>query len=252
MGKLAGKRIVITGGTSGMGEAMVQAFPAQGANVVFWGRNEVAGKRLEEETGAVFIKTEISDKAAVDKAMKQSAEILGGIDVFLNAAGIAPGSPAEDITEDDWEMVMGTNATGTYLTNVSVFPYMKENGGHIINFTSAGGIQGYKGKAHYAASKGAVTAWTRSVAMEWAQYNIRVNMIAPAIWTPMYDKTRASMTPEQLKAHDAFMAASVPIGGKLGDMQKDFIPIMEFLASDDAHYMTGQTFCIDGGTLMMR
>lgn len=252
MSKLDGKKMIITGGTSGMGEAMVKAFPAMGAKVVFWGRNEEAGKRLEKETGATFIKTEISSKTAVDEAVKKSVEILGGLDVLLNAAGIAPGSPAEDITEEAWELVMGTNATGTYLTNVAVFPYMKENGGNILNFTSAGGIQGYKGKAHYAASKGAVTAWTRSVALEWGKYNIRVNMIAPAIWTPMYDKTRASMTPEQLKAHDAFMAASVPIGGKLGDPEKDFIPIMEFLCSDDSHFMTGQTFCIDGGTVMMR
>ncbi len=252
MTDLTGRKIIITGGTSGMGEALVKAFPALGAKVAFWGRNVVAGERLTKETGATFVRTEVSSKIKVDEAMKKSVDLLGGVDVFVHAAGIAPGGPAEDITEETWASVMGTNATGTYLTNTSVFPYMKENGGHIINFTSAGGIQGYKGKAAYAASKGAVTAWTRSVAMEWAQYNIRVNMIAPTIWTPMYDKTRASMTPEQLKAHDAYMASAIPLGGKLGDSQKDFAPIMAFLASEDAHYLTGQVICIDGGTLMMR
>ncbi len=249
---LTGRKIIITGGTSGMGEALVKAFPTLGANVVFWGRNTVAADRLTKETGATFVRTEVTSKAKVDEAMKKSVDILGGVDVFIHAAGIAPGGPAEDITEETWTSVMETNATGTYLTNTSVFPYMKENGGHIINFTSAGGIQGYNGKAAYAASKGAVTAWTRSVAMEWAKYNIRVNMIAPTIWTPMYDKTRAAMTPEQLKAHDAYMATAIPLGGKLGDSQKDFAPIMAFLASEDAHYLTGQVICIDGGTLMMR
>ncbi len=249
---LTGRKVIITGGTSGMGEALVKAFPGLGAKVVFWGRNVQAAQRLTDETKATFIQTEVTNKEAVDDAMRKSVDALGGVDVFIHAAGIAPGGPAEDITEETWASVMQTNATGTYLTNTAVFPYMKDHGGHIINFTSAGGIQGYKGKAAYAASKGAVTAWTRSIAMEWAQYNIRANMIAPTIWTPMYDKTRAAMTPEELKAHDAFMATAIPLGGKLGDTQKDFAPIMAFLASEDAHYLTGQVICIDGGTLMMR
>jgi NAD(P)-dependent dehydrogenase (short-subunit alcohol dehydrogenase family) len=249
---LTGRRIIITGGTSGMGAALVKAFPKEGASVVFWGRNESAGAELSGATGAKFLKVEVSDEKQVNDAMAKSVELLGGVDVFIHCAGVAPGCPAENITMDVWNLAMETNATSTYLTNVAVFPYMKENGGHIINFTSAGGIQGYKNKAAYAASKGAVTAWTRSVAMEWAQYNIRVNMIAPTIWTPMYDKTRAAMTPEQLQAHDAYMKNAVPLGGKLGDADRDFEPIMSFLASEDAHYLTGQTFCIDGGTLMMR
>jgi NAD(P)-dependent dehydrogenase (short-subunit alcohol dehydrogenase family) len=252
MTDLTGRKIIITGGTSGMGAALVRAYPKAGASVVFWGRNETAGAELSEATGATFLKVEVSDAEQVNEAMAKSVEILGGVDVFVHCAGVAPGGPAENITKEVWDFAMDTNATSTYLTNVAVFPYMKENGGHIINFTSAGGIQGYKNKAAYAASKGAVTAWTRSVAMEWAQYNIRVNMIAPTIWTPMYDKTRAAMTPEQLAAHDAYMKTAVPLGGKLGDANTDFAPIMEFLASEDAHYLTGQVICIDGGTLMMR
>jgi NAD(P)-dependent dehydrogenase (short-subunit alcohol dehydrogenase family) len=116
--------------------------------------------------------------------------------VLVHAAGIAPGGPAEEITLETWNKVKSINSTGTFLTNKAVFPYFKENGGgSIINFASAAGIQGYVGKALYAASIGAVVAWNRSIAGEWGKYNIRVNAIAPAIWTPMYDKTRASMTP---------------------------------------------------------
>ena len=113
MERLDGKRIVVTGGTSGMGEGVVRAFPALGAKVVFWGRNEAAGQKIAEETGAIFIKADVSEKETVDEAMKKSVEILGGIDVLVHAAGIAPHCPAEHIQFEDWKAVLDINTTGT-------------------------------------------------------------------------------------------------------------------------------------------
>jgi NAD(P)-dependent dehydrogenase (short-subunit alcohol dehydrogenase family) len=148
--------------------------------------------------------------------------------------------------------VIAINATGTFLTNQAVFPHLKDKGGAILNFASSAGVKGYPNKAAYAAAKGAVVAWIRSIAIEWGRYNIRVNGIAPAIWTPMYDKTRAAMTPEQLAGHEAMLRGSIPLGGKLGDIGGDLVPVVAFLASDGAHFMTGQIIPVDGGAMMMR
>lgn len=251
MERLDGKKVIVTGGTSGMGEGIVRAFPNLGAKVVFWGRNEKAGKKIEEETGAVFVKAEVSDKTAVEEAMKKSVEFLGGVDVFIHAAGIGPHCPAEQIEYDSWKSVMDINATGTFLTNEAVFPYMKEQGGHIINFTSASAFIISPGQAHYAASKGAVNCWSRTIAKEWMPYNIRVNMIAPCIKTPMYEQMCSMMTPEQLEAHKASMA-NLCLGGEMGDMAMDFVPVMAFMASDSSKFITGQTISVDGGIMMVR
>jgi len=246
------KRIIITGGTSGMGKILVEAFPSLGAHIVFFGRNQKVGDTLAKTTGTTFIQTDIADQTALKNSMAKAITQLGGLDTLINTAGISPGAKAEEILLEDWNEVMDINSTGTFLSNTLAFPYLKENGGTILNFSSAGGILGYPNKAHYAASKGAVTAWVRSVAKEWAPYGIRVNAIAPAIWTPMYDKTRAAMSPEQLAAHDEMLKANIPLGGKLGDVEQDYLPIMRFLCSDDARFMTGQMFAVDGGALMLR
>lgn len=253
MKSLSGRRIIVTGGASGMGQSLVEALPGLGAQVVSLDLNEQSGLAIANAANAQFVTCDVSDEASVNGAIQSAVNRLGGLDVLVHAAGIAPGSPAEDIRLEAWNQVMAINATGTFLTNVAAFPHLKRNGGgSILNFASAAGVQGYIGKAHYAASKGAVVAWVRSLAGEWGKHNIRVNAIAPAIWTPMYDKTRAGMSPEQLSRHDEAMLGNVPLGGKLGDVKKDFLPIMAFLCSDDSHYMTGQVFAIDGGILMLR
>jgi NAD(P)-dependent dehydrogenase (short-subunit alcohol dehydrogenase family) len=250
--QLAGRRIIVTGGASGMGEGLVRSFPGLGAGVVSLDLTADAGEKIAAEAGARFVPCDVTDQKSVRTAFGQAVDHLGGLDVLIHAAGIAPGGPAEAIDPGLWQKVMTVNATGTYLTNQAAFAHLKDTGGRIINFASAAGVQGLPGKAAYAASKGAVVAWTRTVAVEWARYDITVNAIAPAIWTPMYDRTRAAMSPEQLQAHDAYMAGAVPLGGKLGDVEKDFVPVLAFLASDAARFITGQVLPVDGGTLMMR
>lgn len=188
----------------------------------------------------------------MDAAFAQACEVLGGLDVLVHAAGIAPGAPAENIAVDDWDNVFAVNARGTFLTNQAAFRYLREGGGRIINFASSAGVAGLPNKAHYSASKGAVVAWTRTVAKEWGSRGITVNMIAPAISTPMYAKTRSLMTAEQLAALDATLRAEMPIDGKLGEIDRDLVPLLVFLAGPGARFMTGQIFSVDGGILMVR
>jgi NAD(P)-dependent dehydrogenase (short-subunit alcohol dehydrogenase family) len=255
---LTGLRAIVTGGASGMGAGIVGAYAAHGAHVISLDVQAGPGTEIAEKATAAgpgwvrFIEADVSDKASVDAAFARAAEALGGLDVLVHAAGIAPGAPAEHISVEDWDNVLAVNARGTFLTNQAAFRYLSENGGKIINFASSAGVIGLRNKAHYSASKGAVVAWTRTVAKEWGPLGITVNMIAPAIATPMYAKTRSLMTPDQLAALDATLKAEMPIDGRLGDIDRDLVPLMVFLAGPGSRFLTGQIFSVDGGLMMVR
>ncbi|RZL85315.1 MAG: SDR family oxidoreductase [Rhodococcus sp. (in: high G+C Gram-positive bacteria)] len=252
MSELVGRRIIVTGGASGMGEGIVRAFTKMGAAVVSLDVNTTLGSAIADEAGASFQSCDVSDETSVHEAFAAATATLGGLDVLVHAAGVAPAAPAAETDVELWQQVLAVNATGTFLTNRAAFPHLKENGGRIINFASAAGMNGYPGKSAYAAAKGAVLAWTRSIATEWAPFGITANAMAPMIWTSMYDKTRSEMSPEQLAAHDAKIRAMIPIGGKLGDIQQDLVPVVAFLSGEGSRFMTGQTFSVDGGKNMVR
>jgi len=250
---LAGRRIIVTGGASGMGEALVRAFPGLGAAVVSIDLSAEAGARIAREADAVgFVVADVADETSIQTGIDEAVALLGGLDVLIHAAGVAPGGAAATTSLELWNRAMSVNATGTFLANRAAFTHLKDKGGAVLNFASAAGIRGHPTKAAYAAAKGAVVAWTRTIAAEWGQYGIAANIIAPAIWTPMYDRTRADMTAGELADHDAIKARTIPLGGRLGDVARDFVPVMAFLASTGAGFVSGQVIPIDGGMLMVR
>lgn len=257
---IAGLRVVVTGGASGMGESVVKDFARHGARVISLDINDAAGEQIAQtasagacgQGSAGYLHCDVADEASVEAGFAAAAKILGGLDVLVHAAGIAPGAPADQITLSGWEKVFAINARGTFLTNQAAFELMKDHGGRIINFASAAGIIGLPNKAHYSATKGAVLAWSRTVAKEWGRFGVTVNCLAPAIETPMYLKTRSLMSEEALAQLDARMASDMPLDGKLGDPDRDLAPVLRFIAGPGSRFMTGQVFAVDGGIVMVR
>ena len=256
---LTGKRVIVTGGASGIAASAVRGLVAAGAAVASIDVSADAGRQVAAEANAVgpgtasFHEASVGDRAAMASAVDAAIVQLGGLDALIHAAGIQQYKPAETLDDADWDRVVGINARGTMIANQLVFPHLKANGGgRIVNFASAAGMTGLPGCAHYAASKGAVLAWTRTLAQEWGPHGIAVNAVAPGMWTAMYDKTRGGLNREQLAAHDAMMARLVPLGGRLGDPDTDMTPVLLFLVSDAARFITGQTLPVDGGMVLAR
>jgi NAD(P)-dependent dehydrogenase (short-subunit alcohol dehydrogenase family) len=129
---------------------------------------------------------------------------------------------------------------------------MRAGGGRIINFGSGAGLKAYPNGGHYSASKGAVMAWTRTIAHEWGPFGITANSVVPAIRTEMADEAYARMDPAAQQALDARHRAQIPLGGRLGDPDSDLAPVMVFLASDGARFITGQILPVNGGSLNSR
>jgi NAD(P)-dependent dehydrogenase (short-subunit alcohol dehydrogenase family) len=251
--QLAGKRIIVTGGASGIGAGAVRAYAREGARVAILDVDDAGAAAVAAAAGPSVIHRhcDIARRADVDGVFAEVAAAFGGLDVVANVAGVERGTPAEAIPDEEWDLVFAVNVKGTVHTNQAAFRHMRGHGGRIINFGSGAAIRGQRGSAHYSASKAAVMAWTRTVAQEWARYGITVNSVVPAIWTPMYDRHRARMSEGERAVHDMAMQHVIPLGGKLGDPDGDMAPVMVFLASDAPRFMTGQAIVVDGGMIML-
>jgi 2-hydroxycyclohexanecarboxyl-CoA dehydrogenase len=247
MARLDGKRILVTGGAGGIGNAAIRAFVAEGARVACtW-----HGAEPELPAGVSAHRCEITDRAQVNAVVDAIAVELGGLDGLLHAAGLHGSTPAAEVTEADWDRLFDANGKACAWTNQAVFRHLRERGGAIVNMGSVEGVRGFAGNAVYAASRGAVMAWTRSVALEWAQHGVRVNCAAPVVATSIFERQRAALPPDVLAAMDAALRQLIPLGGTLGDPARDLAPVLVFLLSDESRFMTGQVLAVDGGMMML-
>jgi NAD(P)-dependent dehydrogenase (short-subunit alcohol dehydrogenase family) len=248
MGSLNGKRVIITGAAGGIGSAAVEAFVREGARVACTYNS--AEPSLPDGVVARD-RCDITSKASVDNIFDRFADALGGLDVLIQAAGLHGACPADQLTEEYWDNMFALNGKATLFTNQAAFRHMRDNGGSIVNMGSCEGVRGFAGNACYAATRGAVTSWTRSVALEWGRYKVRVNALAPVAETAPAKRMRANQDAATNAMMDAYLQQAIPLGGRMGDALNDIAPALVFLASDASHFITGQTLAVDGGFMML-
>jgi len=248
MGILDGKVAIVTGGSRGIGKAIVQALAEAGARVAFTYRSSTSAAEAfrDELAGRGFPvlgfqsdATSFKEAAAVVDAVLAQ---LGRLDILVNNAGITKDTLLLRMTEEDWDSVIGTNLKGVFnFTKAAIKPMISQRAGKIINISSIVGITGNAGQTNYAASKAGIIGFTKSVAKELGSRNIQVNVVAPGyVDTDM----TGVLTPEQRKA----LTDMIPL--KRTARPEDVASVVRFLASKDSDYMTGQTVRVDGGMTM--
>lgn len=246
-----GRVAVVTGGASGIGLAIAQRLAASGDRVgvldIDAARAEQAAADIRATGGeAVGVGVDVSDRASVDAALDVVRAEFGPVLIMVTSAGIAPFEKFLDISLASWERTMAVNLTGTFHCLQAVVPAMVDAGwGRIVTISSSSAQQGAPRMVHYSASKGGVIALTRSLAKEFGTKGITVNTVPPSmIDTPM---SQASQAAGNLPDTD-FLAGRIPVG-RVGTPD-DIAAAVVFLCSDDASYITGQTFGVNGGAVV--
>lgn len=225
-------RIVVTGGSGEMGESCALEFLRENAKVAAPEINAYSTNQEDfiHELGSW--RCDVSDEKFLSVSSKSTIRWAGGLDVLVDCAGIALVIPVEKASVEEWERVVCINPNDTMLANLAALFAIQGGGRQIFNFTSGAGVKGYPGKPIYAASTGAVLEFVRSIAPEWAQYNITASSIVFAISTPMYSKNKK----QQLRRHYLTLLRNITLGVKLVVPKADstdLAPVMVFLDSEN-------------------
>ncbi|MCZ8534191.1 SDR family NAD(P)-dependent oxidoreductase [Psychrobacillus psychrodurans] len=243
MTDLKDKVAVVTGGASGIGLATAKAFLAKGAKVVIGDYNEDSGKAVEQQLketfeNVLFVRTDVADEQSVENLVKTAVDQFGQLDIIFNNAGIGIQKPTHELTDEEYKRVIAVNQDGVfYGIKYALREMLKTGGGAIINTSSILGTVGEPTSIPYAASKGAVNLITKSVALEYADRNIRVNAVAPGfIESGLVNK-------ESLGDFYDGLVAKHPVG-RLGNPE-EIAHAVVFLAEND--FVTGTTIHVDGG-----
>jgi NAD(P)-dependent dehydrogenase (short-subunit alcohol dehydrogenase family) len=246
--RLKDKVAIVTGAGQGIGRAIALAYAREGACVVVAELKEHRAGRTAEEIAraggkALALTVDVSHREQVHAMVAHTLAEYGGVDVLVNnAQGMHAHKPFEEISDEDFDVFLVSGLKGTFWAMQAVFPHMKaQGGGRIINFVSLNALNGAPGLADYNATKGAIAALSRTAAVEWGKHNILVNCIAPGA---ISKRTLEFLERNPEKAQR--IRETYPLG-RMADAERDLAPVAVFLASDDGHFVTGQTYFVDGG-----
>lgn len=248
--KLDGKRAIITGGAQGLGAEISKALSNAGASISIFdlngtGAEKVAKSIKEKGNKAIAIQMDVREPDQVEDAIKETVSSLGGIDILINDAGVTGHEPLEEMSLKEWNRVVDTNLTGTFLCSQAAARQMikQGTGGSIVNISSMSAFIVNKGSnnTHYCSSKAGVSHFTKSAACDWAKYGIRMNAIAPSYFATEMAMDAALKYPEIRER----IEKSVPLGRVAQPDEIGGLAI--FLCSEASGYMTGTTVLIDGG-----
>lgn len=252
MAKLADKTALITGAGGSIGRAAALLFASQGASVAVVDLDgEAAGETVamiaEEGGEALALTADVSNDQQIRAAVDRAAETFGGLAVIYNNAGVDSRGSVADATEADWDRCFAVNVKGTFLTSRAAIPHLrKAAGASIINQASVAGLVGVGGMAAYGAAKGALVALTRSMAVDLASMGIRVNVVCPGtVHTPLIEPLLRQRGGGDLERGMRMTTVKYPIG-RLGKPE-EIAQAALFLASDDASFVTGSVWAVDGG-----
>ena len=247
--RFAGKVALVTGATSGIGQACAIAFAAAGARVACVGRNEdalrdVAARVRALDTEALTLRADLSAAGDVERVVNESVKTFGGIDVLVNAAGHISSGTIENTSLEAWDDMMNVNVRAAFQLMQKASPSLIERRGNIVNVSSVTGLRSFPGVLAYCVSKAALDQLTRCAALELAAKGVRVNAVNPGVVVTEIHK-RGGMTDEAYAAFLEHSKTTHPIG-RTG-RPEEIAALVLFLASDEAAWITGATYSIDGG-----
>ena len=254
-GEFQGKRAFVTGGAHGIGRAIVVALARRGVQIAIADLDLVAARQTAVEVGggAMAIDVDVRNRASVERGFETALKQLGGCDILIANAGVSTMQRALDITDEEWDFNFAVNARGIFLTNqIAARHFVAQGSGCIVNTASLAAKVGAPLLAHYSASKFAVLGWTQALAREMAPHAVRVNAVCPGfVRTSMqereivWESELRGMTPEAVMAE---YVSLTPMGRI--EEPEDVADVVLFLASDAAHFMTGQGINVTGGVRM--
>ncbi len=244
MQRLIGRRALVTGGTSGLGAAIVRRLVSEGAQVVFTGRDEQRGQNIQEETKAAFVRADSRSDSDAQRAVAYVAERLGGLDILVLNAGTGLVAPLVETPTKDFSRLLDVNVTGYFRYAKAATPILRQaGGGCMIHIASDAGITGETNYGAYSISKAAVIMLGQILAAEGGPVGVRSNIVCPGDIAP---GMREMVQPGQPEREDSVADWPIPPLGRIGQSE-DVAAAVTYLASDDASFCNGSVLLVDGG-----